>query len=200
MTIWHTPFWLQCTIEIANGFDAILIENVPQNAQNGPKNPFLTHNFVSGVQVSHPTIHLTLPSWSPILSQLRCKCNWNQPFTITFNYGQMGHFDTIFNKIKTISHTNLLTKPNSHFRFQFDSATESDHLMRAIAGAMQNRNRQLLQCHFYWKHAPEWRKLAKNVLSDTHFRFCSPGFKLSNSFHVAKSITYTAPITVQIAV
>jgi hypothetical protein len=73
----------------------------------------------------------------------------NQPFTITFNYDQMGDFDTIFNKIKTISHTNLLTKPNSHFRFQFDSATESDHLMRAIAGAMQNCNWQLLQCHFY---------------------------------------------------
>ena len=93
-----------------------------------------------------------------------------------------------------------LEKPNSHFRISIDFTIENGHLTCAIAGAMQNRNRQLLQCHFYWKHAPEWRKLAKNVLSDTHFRFCSPGFKLSNSFHVAKSITYTAPITVQIAV
>jgi hypothetical protein len=50
---------LQCTIEIANGFDAILIENVPQNAQNGPKPLLDTHfRFWSSGFTSNHSFHI----------------------------------------------------------------------------------------------------------------------------------------------
>jgi hypothetical protein len=90
-----------------------------------------------------------------------------------------------------------LEKSNSHFRISIDFTIENDHLTCVIAGAMQNCNWQLLQCHFNPKHASEWRQMAKNVLSDTHFDFCSLDSNRFDLFHIATLLIHIVSIMMQ---
>jgi hypothetical protein len=198
MTIWCIAMYVQCMVAFPDDCELKLIKKCPEMNKSHQKCPsWHTFSFVDfKFETSQSALHCEM---SHTCCPNYC-ANWIQINAWLSRQIMKMMFLSHFLQNQDPFWQQSLEKPNSHFRIQFDFTIESDHLTCAIAGAMQNCNRQLLQCHFYWKHAPEWRKLAKNVLSDTHFRFCSPGFKLSNSFHVAKSITYTAPITVQIAV